>query len=63
MPKHVQLMASIEILDDQDADEAARQYSEGLLDLAYGSPHATKAWVSTIVADRPLPRPDLHLEF
>jgi hypothetical protein len=59
MTKHVQLTASFEILDDEDPEVAAELYAVALSDAAYSSPAATKYWISTLVADQPMPRPDI----
>jgi hypothetical protein len=62
MARHVQLTASVEILDDQDAEAAAAHYSQVLLEAVVDHPAATRVWVSTLVSDQPLPRPDLAWE-
>jgi len=62
MTRHVQLTASIEILDDQDAEAAAAHYGQALLEVVVDHPAATRVWVSTLVSDQPMPRPDLAWE-
>jgi hypothetical protein len=62
MPKYVQLTASFEIADDENPHIAAELYALALQEAALNSPAATKYWISTLVADEPLPRPDLPQE-
>jgi hypothetical protein len=58
MTKHVQLTASFEIVDGQNAESTASHLAEALLDAAFEHPGPLRMWVSTLVADEPLPRPD-----
>jgi hypothetical protein len=59
MTKYVQLTASFELLDDENPHVAAELYAITLQEAAYNSPAATKYWISTLVTDEPLPRPDI----
>jgi hypothetical protein len=59
MTKYVQLTASFEILDEENPHVAAELYALALQDAAFDSPAATKYWISTLVADEPMPRPDI----
>lgn len=58
MAKYVQLTASFEIADGEDPQDAAGHLAEGLFDAALTHPGPRRMWISTLVADEPLPRPD-----
>lgn len=59
MAKYVQLTASFEIVDGEDAPDAARHLTEGLFEAAHTHPGPLRMWITTVIADEPLSRLDL----
>jgi hypothetical protein len=62
MTKHVQLTASFEIVEGEDPEDTAAHLAEALFDSALIHPGPLRMWISTLIADEPLSRPDMPQE-